>query len=410
MEAAKAAEAASGEAEASAAEATADAAAAVWPHVVLDAYLDDDDASHRRRPSLFMPLLVPRASRAAATKRPRDEPLVENEPGLCSAMEKVAAAVRPRKQLCAPWRLQHAPHVPPTLPSLAAHVQQQQLFFEFPLCSVDCAACPHVCPPLLFSSLLHNRSDELACVVALGARWLLPRRSAVFLGRARRWHELARLTELSDGYRLLLLDPPWHSRSVQRARTYATADKRELLATLVPAIRALRCRTACLVGVWVTNSRAVQDFVEQTLFAQVGARPLARWYWHKLAADGGYATGTLPDSPHRKPWEVLLLGYVGSAPPPPLPSRLVLVSVPYGQSHHHSSKPALDPLLRAHAAHLLAEPALDASAAWARLPKLEMFAREVRAGWHACGDEVLRFQHEGFWEPAPTVAAAEPVT
>ena len=37
--------------------------------------------------------------------------------------------------------------------------------------------------------------------------------------------------------------------------------------------------------------------------------------------------------------------------------------------------------------------------AWRALPKLELFARELRPGWHSAGNEVLRFQHESFWEP-----------
>ena len=37
-------------------------------------------------------------------------------------------------------------------------------------------------------------------------------------------------------------------------------------------------------------------------------------------------------------------------------------------------------------------------AAWERLPKLECFAREIRPGWHACGDEALKFAHASFHE------------
>ena len=149
-------------------------------------------------------------------------------------------------------------------------------------------------------------------------------------------------------------------------------------------------------------------------------------YWLKLAADGGWATGTAPTSPHRKPWEVLILGFAGSAPPPPLPRRLVLVCAPYAR--HHSAKPCLDGLLRAHAAthlcgsspcgggagrldeasgangtssaHLCCGAADDSRTreAWEALAKLELYARDVRAHWHACGDEVLRFRHEGWLE------------
>ena len=41
---------------------------------------------------------------------------------------------------------------------------------------------------------------------------------------------------------------------------------------------------------------------------------------------------------------------------------------------------------------------LEQQQAWRTLPKLELFARELRPGWHSAGNEVLRFQHESFWE------------
>ena len=142
----------------------------------------------------------------------------------------------------------------------------------------------------------------------------------------------------------------------------------------------------------------------QVLFPRWGARRLARWYWLKVTADGQLAGGS-PRSPHRKPWEPLLVGFIGSGAPPPLPPRRVICSVPLGHSH----KPPLCTLLRPLALPLSAcaeatvgAPAgateLEQQQAWRTLPKLELFARELRPGWHSAGNEVLRFQHESFWE------------
>ena len=119
--------------------------------------------------------------------------------------------------------------------------------------------------------------------------------------------------------------------------------------------------------------------------------------------------------------------YVAQAGAPPAGlldlARRVLVSVPLGHSHKPPLCGLLRPLLcppRASAAS-----ATDAAAksglqnvqpaqpgqetplgdeeeqrrAWRALPKLELFARELRPGWHSAGNEVLRFQHESFWEP-----------
>ena len=38
-----------------------------------------------------------------------------------------------------------------------------------------------------------------------------------------------------------------------------------------------------------------------------------------------------------------------------------------------------------------AEPPRTADEAWRALPKVELFARELRPSWHAFGDEVLKY-------------------
>ena len=355
-----------------------------WPHVVIDAL----DPYPTRRPSKFTPLLTSR--RPTTNKRPHD--LVENEPGLIDAIEATAAILQSQKQLCTASRVHSANTSEEdsnvSVVNLSEIVSEQQ-GFDFPLRAVNAPAT--LTAPLLFSSLIHNRSGEDVLLGALGAQFILPHHSAFFLGRARRWPELAPLVT-SSGYRLILLDPPWHSRSVQRAHAYTTCDEAALLSELVPAINAIRDTETCLLCCWVTNSKKVQDFVEEQLFPACDATPIARWYWLKLAADGSYAGGSGPSSPHRKPWEVLLIGHAGRAPPPPVPPRLVFACVPYAQ--HHSAKPPIDALLKEHSHAHMGEDA------WERLPKMELFARELRPHWHACGDEVLRFQHEAFHDRA----------
>lgn len=169
---------------------------------------------------------------------------------------------------------------------------------------------------------------------------------------------------------------------------------------------ALRSPDACLLAVWVTNSIKVQEFVERVLFCSLGATAVARWYWVKLAADGKLTSD--PTSAHRKPWEVLLIGYVGGSrqPSPPLPRRLAIVCVPYVDQH--SAKPSLDALLRQHAAgHLMGDAAVPSKEAWDRLPKCELFARDIKPHWHAYGDEVLRYQHVGWHEKGAECGVGE---
>ena len=422
-----------------------------WPVVLLDA-LDEAarlwrGSAHWRCPDAFPPLRT-----AHGHKRPRSDgagdgeagavqaeaDLVENEEGLCDRMERAHARLlreRSGRPCCAAWRLDDPPAPPatPRVPQLAAMLRAQRC--AFPLRRVDAPAPPApLCPPLLFSSVVANRAERDAVLVAAGGRWLLPPHSAFALLDMRRWAELAALRP-RGGYRAMLLDPPWHSHSARRAERYPTLDKRELLDAL--PVRSLACASGCLVCAWCTNSRHVQAFVEGPLFAKWGAAPIARWYWLKLAADGSLATGTDCRSPHRKPWELLVLGYIGPSPPP-LPRRLVVGSVPLG---HHSQKPPLDSLLCACAEHLASDSAEDKAGAaveleaaaveacavglggdgcgcggsaaeaararreacWRGLPKCELFARDVKPTWHAVGDEALRFNDlDAFYAPRPS--------
>ena len=361
---------------------------APWPFVIID---DANNLQIDHAASPYEPF--------SKRRRLNGNIVVENEVGLCDKMAACLQAIGSRKLPLPP------PPKPQPVPLLAAIVRSQQ-GIDFPLQRV--AMPKRLSTPLLFCSLVHNDgSDDDAYVEALGVRWLIPPRSAFSLCHSRRWHELAPLRP-PGGYRLISLDPPWHSKS--RGIRYETSDKKAILADLVPAIEALACKTACLLAVWITNNRAVQDFVEEVLFPRCGAAVIGRWYWAKLAADGsGWASGGDPYSPHRKPWEPLVLGLIGGAKGGvlsgeatratgrgaacggaalPLARRLVVCSVP----RVHSAKPSLDGLLSAAAPQLLGRPDLTKAEAWRLLPKLECYAREAKQEWHAIGNEALKFQ------------------
>lgn len=127
-------------------------------------------------------------------------------------------------------------------------------------------------------------------------------------------------------------------------------------------MRAVAGRGA-LVAVWVTNNPRYLDYVRGDLFRKWGVAPVATWYWLKVCVSQSNgpcpAWGLTPPhtpllckkvavtgepviplaSPHRKPYEPLVIGRVGPAKPDEnIPETRVLVSVPT----KHSRKPPLD--------------------------------------------------------------------
>ncbi|KAK2886591.1 hypothetical protein Q8A73_020537 [Channa argus] len=103
----------------------------------------------------------------------------------------------------------------------------------------------------------------------------------------------------------------------------------------------------CLVVTWVTNRPSHLRFVRDELYPHWGVDFVAEWFWVKVTTSGQFVFPL--DSPHKKPYEVLVLGRYRSSTdsslsssetsklPVPEDQRLI-VSVP---SALHSQKPSL---------------------------------------------------------------------
>lgn len=187
----------------------------------------------------------------------------------------------------------------------------------------------------------------------------------------------------SSQYDLVIMDPPWPNRSVRRVGNYQTAsdaaDTKRLLAS-IPLEDKLNING--IVGVWVTNKQVLRDLVlgkenQAGLFQQWGIQLIEEWVWLKITSSGDPVTPI--DGLWRKPWEILLVGR--RLPPGAEPgfTRRVLLAVP----DLHSRKPNMAELFR---------PCLPQE------PRcLEIFARNLTAGWTSWGNEVLKFQSAKCW-------------
>ncbi|KAI0424593.1 MT-A70-domain-containing protein [Xylaria sp. FL1042] len=180
---------------------------------------------------------------------------------------------------------------------------------------------------------------------------------------------------------LIVLDPPWPSRSVKRksdnyAIVHSTEEAQDLLAQIPVAAHLKRDG---LVAVWITNKAAITELLTAPggVLAQWGLEPVGEWIWLKVTSAGEPILDI--ESVWRKPWERLMIARkIGSRVSLPRNRRVIL-----GVPDVHSRKPNLRGLFE------------DI------LPKdyvgLEVFARNLTAGWWSWGNEVLFFQERHHW-------------
>ncbi|XP_062376756.1 N(6)-adenine-specific methyltransferase METTL4 isoform X2 [Sardina pilchardus] len=230
----------------------------------------------------------------------------------------------------------------------------------------------------LFSRVTENSSDHSCAVTLMGERYLLPARCRFLLSDITRTHPLRNCGEKFD---LIVLDPPWENKSVKRSSRYSFLPSTQLKQLPINLISS----PECLVVTWVTNRPKHQRFVKEELYPHWGVKPLAEWLWVKVTQAGDFVFPL--DSPHKKPYEVLVLGryhcdenVTTSKSEAPLPDQRLIVSVP---STLHSQKPCLSAVLK---------PYISPN------PKcLEMFARSLHSDWTSWGNEALKFQHISYF-------------
>ena len=82
---------------------------------------------------------------------------------------------------------------------------------------------------------------------------------------------------------ILILDPPWPSKSVNRCKAYQTVNSLHSLRDI--PVRELASEEYCLVCIWVTNNPKIERFVIDDLFPLWNVKYLNTWYWVKVACD-----------------------------------------------------------------------------------------------------------------------------
>ncbi|XP_077592271.1 N(6)-adenine-specific methyltransferase METTL4 [Stigmatopora nigra] len=238
----------------------------------------------------------------------------------------------------------------------------------------------------LFSYVTENPSEQAKLTILMGDEYIIPPHAGFLLSDFSRMRPLLHCGRKFD---VIVLDPPWENKSVKRSRRYNSLPSSQLKRLPVPQLAS----ADCLVVTWVTNRPSHLRFVRDELYPQWGVEPVAQWFWVKVSTDGNFVFPL--DSPHKKPYEVMVLGRFRSefqtsssempvVEVPPVPDQRLIVSVP---SALHSHKPPLAEVLKPYTKE-------D--------PKcLELFARSLQPGWTSWGNEVLRFQHNSYFTLTP---------
>lgn len=208
-------------------------------------------------------------------------------------------------------------------------------------------------------------------------------------------------------FNLMIFDPPWSNRSVRRSGHYQTQKylESELLTAYLSSVLTVHSyqptkdepplqdtrSNLSIAAIWTTNSAKSRKAAYGSL-AGAGFSICEEWIWIKTTTNGEPVT--LLDGLWRKPYEVLVIGkrqpvfdcegHDGHRDCEGV--RRVIAAVP----DVHSRKPILKEVLE----RVFFKSASDNPV---RYSGLEVFARNLTAGWWACGNEVLNFNYEDWW-------------
>lgn len=234
---------------------------------------------------------------------------------------------------------------------------------------------------MTIGDIFHTVYTSITCctITIDHVAFVIPEDSTWIISSLARFNQHAQ-NMFADKFDVILMDPPWPNKSVKRAGTYAQMDIYDLLDLPIPKL----LDNKGLVFVWVSNKKRHVDFVRTKLFPKWGLVVVGEWIWLKVAQDG--SAGFHIDSLHRKPFELLMIGSRGTAPELPY-SRYIAAC-----SSFHSRKPSLSAIVEMY------RPGGS---------KLEMFARQVQQGWTCWGNETIKFNQIGYFEPADSTDDAE---
>ena len=155
----------------------------------------------------------------------------------------------------------------------------------------------HIC-----GRVVHNFSDHHVTIKHSKSHFYIPENSTFLLSDISQLQLLVDHVQSDHKYDCIVIDPPWENRSAIRSHKYNWLSENDLLQIPLPCL----CKEDCLVVIWVTNKVKLADFVREELFPCWSIDLVGEWHWIKVTTDGEFVFDL--DSPHKKPYELLLLG------------------------------------------------------------------------------------------------------
>lgn len=190
------------------------------------------------------------------------------------------------------------------------------------------------------------------------------------------------LAQAPAQFDVIVLDPPWPNRSAKRKRgNYHPVRDFDTIRDLLAQIPiASRLAPDGLVAVWITNSSHPADLLTSPkggIFSQWDVELVGEWTWLKVTAHGEPIVSL--DATYRRPWERLLIARKRGGLARGALEPKVIIAAPEVHSRKLSLRRLFDEML---------PPGYQG---------LEIFARNLTAGWWSWGNEVLLFQNVQFW-------------
>ncbi|MCJ1311809.1 Methyltransferase-like protein 4 [Agyrium rufum] len=208
-------------------------------------------------------------------------------------------------------------------------------------------------------------------------------------------HALASL--IPGQFDIVVLDPPWHNRSVARSGHYQTQRDDPLI--ILKSMLGKHIRLHGIVACWITNKDSARAAALQA-FEAWNISLIEEWIWLKVTGSGEPVYQV--DGIWRRPFEVLLVGRKSDIDGSPTDAaeladevgQRVIVAVPDLHSRKPCLKSLLQPLLRDQTSY----------------QGLEIFARNLVASWWSWGNDVLKFNEVRNWiETVEEVKSAVPI-